>query len=204
MSMRSILLILFMSASPFVAAAQPVDGIIGKKRSRVQQMLREYRILDYQKTRVEYALDKGLRQTVIFKNDTCTAFFWAVNTDRVPDFMGRLQAYGYALAPDSSLVRNGIVVRSQRLESGKAVLFSASLDESIAVSDVAQFGSTQKNGGDKQVKDDTPRVRGPIVLPLPLMQQAALIEDADTTVKVKDPTRNWVGGADTEVMFLGY
>lgn len=187
-----------------MAAAQPVDGIIGKKRSRVQQMLREYRILDYQKTRVEYALDKGTRQTVIFNNDTCAAFFWAVNIDRVPEFTSRLLEHGYTIAPDSSLVRNGIVVRPQRLESGKAVLFSASLDESIAVSDVAQFGSTQKNGGDKQVKDDTPRVRGPIVLPLPLMQQAALIEDADTTVKVKDPTRNWVGGTDTEVRFLGY
>jgi len=203
MGMRFHLLVSLLSASSLMTVAQPVDGIIGKKRSRVQQMLREYRILDYQKTRVEYALDKGLRQTVIFKNDTCTAFFWAVSTDRVQEFTTRLHEHGYTITPDSSLVRNGIVVRPQRLESGKAVLFSASLDESVAVSDAARSGTAPDNSINKKAKDDAPRVRGPIVLPLPLMQQAAMIEDADTTVKAKDPTRNWVGGADTEVRFLG-
>lgn len=203
MNIRFPLLFLLGSLS-LLASAQPVDGIIGKKRSRVQQMLREYRILDYQKTKVEYAIDKNTRQTVIYVNDTCTAFFWAVNADRASDFMEKLQAHGFVFLPDSSLERNDVLVHPQRLESGRTVLFSASLKQTVEHEAVFPRSAEAQKGAGKNGKQDVQRVRGPIVLPLPLMQQAAHIEDADTTIKVKDPTRLWIGGAETQVRLLGY
>jgi hypothetical protein len=195
------ILLLFLAGA---ATAQPIDRVIGKKRARVQQDLRDLRILDYQRTQVEYLVNKGVRQTVIFKNDTCTAFFYSVTAERVPSFVNELLDHGYAFTPDSSLVREGVVLRPRALESGRAMLFHATTDATYEVEGRTLAKKTAQRQSGKKNGKDTERVRGPIVLPLPRMQQAAILEDADTTVKVKDPTRNWVGSEEGEVRVLGY
>jgi len=176
-----------------------VDNIIGLKRTKVQQLLRPYHILDYQKDRVDYSFSKGVRQSVIYTNDTCTGFYWAVSSEQLKGFVGSLQKSGYAMDTDSSFSKHGLWVVSQKLESGKATLFTAMQDKAaaIAINNAAVAKASVSNLSFTKRK-------GPVMVELPLMQQEALSEKSDTTKKVKDPARNWVGAEVKSVHVLGW
>jgi len=180
-------------------AAQLVDNIIGLKRTKVQQLLRPYHILDYQKDRVDYSFAKGIRQTVVYTNDTCTGFFWAVSSDQLKGFIGSLQKAGYVMDKDSSFSKAGLWVVSQRLESGRATLFTAMQDKAAAIA-TNSAAVARTSASDLSFT----KRKGPVMVELPLMQQEVLAEKNDTTKKVKDPTRNWVGGEAKSVSVLGW
>jgi len=179
-----------------LCSAQLVDGIIGVKRTKVQQLLRPYHILDYQLDRVVYSFDKGVRQTVIYENDTCFTFFWAVDKNQLPNFFGQLQKSGYAMQSDTSFVKGDILIEKRVLDSGKAILFYAVQDFSKAIAANNRFSGNES----KSVKKES----GPVVLELPRMQQAIIAEKMDTVPKIKNPTRNWVGTEQKSVSILGW
>lgn len=176
--------------------AQLVDGIIGVKRTKVQQLLRPYHILDYQQERVVYSFDKGVRQTIIYENDTCFTFFWAVDKNHLPTFLGQLQKSGYSMRGDTSFVKGDILVEKRMLDSGKAILFYAVQDYAKAII------ANNRNSGNESYSGK--KVSGPVLLELPRMQQAILAEKMDTVPKTKNPIRNWVGAEEKAVSILGW
>lgn len=181
--------------SPLVSNAQLEDSIIGLKRAKVQQLLRPYRILDYQRDRVAYGISKSVRQTVVYEEDTCTSFFWAVETAKLSGFVSQLKSAGYAQQSDGAYVKEHIRVTERKLESGKAVLFAAV--STVSPRSLA-IEARNRNADDKAF---TGRRGDPIMMELPLMQQQVMV---DTVPKIKDPTRNWVGGEHTTVKVLGW
>lgn len=196
------------------AVAQPVDAIIGLKRTRVQQILRPYRILDYQRDRVLYEMEKGVRQTVLYVNDTCVSFLWAVNNDRIPGFRSSLEAAGYVLSPDGTYVKDGLEVTVTALESGRASVFTARAAGAYRPTDgrplLAQ-GDRPETGTGRKGKKKTDRYANvpmrhgeAVVIDVPLMQQEANREKAEGVKRVKDPQRNWVGDAEGATRFLGW
>lgn len=216
--------VLLLFSGLIVVYSQPVDNIIGVKRAKVQQMLRPYRILDYQRDKVAYYIDKGIRQTVFYANDTCTSFLWAVNTEQLPAFITSLETSGYVRSSDGMLTKDGLVVDVRLLESGKATLLSVRR-EGAATTDAQQplaevsIPKTQTKEGGKSEKSSTqaqrkyktdrydhlPMNRGKaLVIDMPLMQQEAQREKANPAKKVKDPQRNWVGEAEGSVKLLGW
>ena len=196
MKTRILIICLIGVCSATLCNAQLVDGIIGVKRTKVQQLLRPYHILDYQLDRVVYSFDKGVRQTVIYENDTCFTFFWAVDKNHLTTFFDQLQKSGYAMRADSSFVKGDILIEKRVLDSGKAILFYAVQDFSKAIAANNRFSGNES----KSVKKES----GPVVLELPRMQQAILAENMDTVPKIKNPTRNWVGTEQKSVSILGW
>jgi hypothetical protein len=197
MSRIAFLIAVCISWSVLSANAQLVDGIIGVKRTKVQQLLRPYHILDYQKDRVVYAFSKGVRQTVVYQNDTCKGFFWAVNPEQLGAFISTMQKSGYQMDADSTFTKGGIWVLTERLDSGKATLFTAMQDKATAIA------ANNLLANDAAGRPDMKR-KGPVYVELPLMQQEVLAEKRDTIRVAKDPTRNWVGGTSTSVNILGW
>lgn len=216
--------ILFFSIGPMLVHAQPVDNIIGVKRAKVQQILRPYRILDYQRDKVAYHIDKGIRQTVLYATDTCTSFLWAVNTEKLQGFITSLEKAGYVRAADGSLTKDGLVAEARPLESGKATVFtvrrfateSAETQQSLADATAPKEPATETKAPEKATSkgkkknrtdryDNLPMNRGKaVVIDMPLMQQEAQREKANPVQKVKDPTRNWVGDAEGSARLLGW
>jgi hypothetical protein len=208
------ILLLFLWTGAMKAVAQPVDAILGLKRARVQQILRPYRILDYQRDRVSYEMEKGVRQTILYVNDTCVSFLWAVNTDKVADFRSSLEAAGYVSTADGSYAKEGMEVTVTALESGKVSVFTARATGSFRPMDDRPLMSTQvgqhPNTGRKGRKRpdryaNVPMRHGEaVVIDLPIMQQEANREKAEGIKLVKDPQRNWVGEAEGSTRFLGW
>lgn len=220
MAMRTLcLLTVLILSSMTVVMAQPIDSIIGLKRTKVQQILRPYRILDYQRDRVSYQMDKGVRQTVLYINDTCTSFHWAVSTPQLASFLSSLEQVGYVHTSDGTMVKDGLSVDVRTLESGKATLLTVKatsaptltatdkLPEVVSATSKETETTSKTTSGRKRPDRyaNVPMNRGrAVVIDLPLMQQEALLEKADTTRMLKDPTRNWVGEAQGEAKFLGF
>ncbi|MCF8257860.1 MAG: hypothetical protein K9J06_09910 [Flavobacteriales bacterium] len=223
-----VVLAMLLVIGPAMAEAQPVDNIIGVKRVKVQQMLRPYRILDYQRDKVTYQIEKGIRQTVLYVNDTCASFLWAVNTEQMPAFMSSLEKAGYLQLREGSLSKEGLMVEMRPLDSGKAMVFSARRGMSaateqggaVAVADAGAAGrseaetgpkhpvSSGKKVGKKKRPDryaNVPMNHGKaVVIDMPLMQQEVQREKAKPVKEVKDPARNWVGEAEGSARLLGW
>lgn len=188
--MKAVVTIFILLLCHFGGRSQVVDSIVGLKRSMVQQLLRPYRILSYQRDLVVYHFDKGVTQTVLFKDDTCSGFYWNAEPDREKLLLQRMEQAGYTHVDESVLTRTNIVINRSVAANG-STFFNAT---------VTPVPNRPKNGSDRSGR----MTKGPIVLPLPRMQQEVLSEKADTVPKVKDPQRNWVGGNDTEVRLLGW
>jgi hypothetical protein len=220
----SVAFALLLSVGPMLADAQPVDNIIGVKRAKVQQILRPYRILDYQRDKVAYQIEKGVRQTVLYANDTCTSFLWAVSTEQLPAFISSLEKSGYVRSSDGSLTKDGLVVDARLLESGKATLLSVRREGAATIevqqplaavstpkTQTKEGGKSEKTASKGQRKykssryDNVPMNRGKaVVIDMPLMQQEVQREKANPVKKVKDPQRNWVGEAEGSAQLLGW
>jgi len=177
------------------AQAQLIDGLLGQKRALVQVLLRPYKLVDYQKEREVHIMSKGVHQTALFENDTCIRFYWAVNTDHLPDFRNQLAADGYRPNEEGMFVKDSLELIVKPLDSGKATLFIAAL-------------STKLQG--KRDASGKPIVSKKIVSSdneLPLLQQAILAEEADSlssTKKVRYPEQNWVGTRSGTTTILGW
>lgn len=174
------------------AKAQLVDEVLGQKRPKVQVLLKPYRIVDYKKDREVHNIGVGLHQTVLFENDTCVKFYWAVAPDRTEYFKGMLVGGGYK-ETNNGFVKDSLQLTFRELESGKATLYIASISESLT-------GNRDRSG--MLVKKKTVVS----VEQMPLLQQAILAEEKDTLRKKewKDPQRNWVGGKQGQTTVLGW
>ncbi len=171
--------------------AQLVDGVLGQKRTTTQVLLREFRILNYGKDKVVYNINKGIHQTVLYKNDTCTQFYWAVLTDKLEAFKQTLVSNGYRLEIDESYTKDSLELTVRPLNSGKATLFLASLSKTLK-------GNREASGKRKQERKEFN------LEALPLLQQAILAEENDTTQKKpKNPRRHWIEGKYGKVSILG-
>ncbi len=211
----SIVLFIVFASACSKAVAQPVDAIIGVKRTRVQQMLRPYRILDYQRDRVSYEIEKGVRQTVLYVNDTCVSFLWAVNADKLQGFIQQLEAAGYSSSTDGSLKKQDMVVSIAELSNGKVSVLTVQGSGIPRSTDAKLLANAQesqqvvgKNKKGKQKHDRYANVPmkhgGAVVINVPLMQQEANREKAEGVRPEKDPQRNWVGDAEGSTRFLGW
>lgn len=191
---RPIILLLGLSFIFSPANAQLIDGILGQKRTVVQVLLHPYRIMDYEKDRVVYNVEKGIHQTVLYINDTCKQFYWAVSKEQMPLFKAKLLDGGYSLKAENKFVKDSLELVVRPLNSGKATLFMASLSEKLKLS-----GNRDATG--KVIK----KKRVMNLEAMPLLQQAILTEENDTTPKKpKDPERHWVGERDAKATILGW
>lgn len=181
--------------------AQIVDQIIGQKRSRVQALLKPYRLVDYKLEREVHTIEDGIHQTVLFENDSCKKFYWAVVPNKLDRFKSLLIDNGYTFKKEVGYVKHTLQLQSRTLESGKATLFIASLS-------VPQEGKRDA-AGRKVEKKQKPMDGSAEVQTLPLLQQAILEEEKraklDTTPKKKkDPSRHWVGPTYGKTSILGW
>ena len=172
--------------------AQLVDGVLGQKRNLVQVLLRPYRIIDYKKERVVHNIDTGIHQTVLFENDTCRRFYWAVTPDKIDKFKSMLLDGGYKADGKSGFVKDSLELVAKPLESGKATLFIAALSKEL---------KGDRNTAGVVIK----KKRVANLEAMPLLQQAILAEELDTTPKPKkDPSDHWVGGKYGKKSVLGW
>ncbi|MCB0755394.1 MAG: hypothetical protein H6602_02550 [Flavobacteriales bacterium] len=193
---------LLMLASTAVNA-QIVDAIIGQKRSRVQALLRDYRLVDYKLEREVHTIENGIHQTVLFENDSCRKFYWAVTPTSMDRFKSLLIDNGYTSAENAGYAKDSLVLEVRALESGKATLFIASIAEGLK--------GERDAAGREVVKKPKPMDGTGQVQELPLLQQAILEEESkaklDTTPKpkkVKDPSKHWVGTPSGRTKVLGW
>ena len=176
------------------ASAQLVDGLLGQPRTVVQVLLKPYRIIDYQKERVVHNVEEGIHQTVMFTDDTCRKFYWAVTPERMDYFLGMLAGKGYRADASGNFVLDSLELSKRDLPSGKATLYIASLSASLE-------GKRDATGAKVKPKQTV------YVEPLPRLQQAILEEDrkaAGKQKKPKDPTRHWVGSRFGSTSVLGW
>lgn len=182
------------------ANAQLVDAILGQKRSRVSVLMRSHRIVDYKLERVVHAVGDGIHQTVFYENDTCNKFYWAVPNDAITDFEAKLIDAGYKPASPDGFVKDSLELMIKPLESGMTTLFIAVFSAEMK----AKQAVVRKHKRQKQAqKSNFP---SQIELEaMPLLQQAILAEEADTTAKpLKDPERHWVGDREGKASILGW
>lgn len=174
--------------------AQLVDGLIGQPRSVVQVLLKPYRIIDYQKERVVHNLEEGIHQTVMFTDDTCRKFYWAVAPEKMDYFSGMLVGKGYSQNEAGNYVLDSLELSQRELPSGKAILFIATLSEKLE-------GNRDATGAKVKPKNEV------YVEPLPRLQQAILDEERKSSgkeKKPKDPKRHWVGSRYGSTSILGW
>ena len=180
------------------ANAQLVDQILGQRRSKVHAMLRPYKIVDYKKERVVHNIRSGVHQTVMYENDTCNRFYWAVGKSELGWFKKQLTEGGYKPTTEAGFVKDSLVLTVRKLSSGKATMFVASLNKKMLV-------GKREASGKKAVDRNDPKLE-----PLPLLQQAILAEDEakkKDTVKIKnpkDPERHWVTDKYGKSTILGW
>ncbi|MCF8277596.1 MAG: hypothetical protein K9J17_12755 [Flavobacteriales bacterium] len=177
----------------FGANAQLVDGIIGQRRDLVHVYLRPYRIIDYKMERMVVNVDKGIHQTALFENDTCTRFYWAVTPESIQNFKVMLLESGYSInSSGDGFVKDSLELTIKPLDSGKATLYIASISSGLK-------GKREVSGKPAKVKKVVE------VQAMPLLQQAILEAEKDTTAKPpKDPKRHWIGGKYGSANLLGY
>ena len=190
-----------LSSSP--ANAQLIDEILGQKRSLVSVLMRPHRIVDYKLERVVHAAGDGIHQTVFYENDTCNKFYWAVPTEAISEFTARLIDSGYKSTPEDGYVKDSLELIVRPLDSGTATLFIAVLSMEMKEMQAAlqkqkrkkQQKQPSKTGVPSQVELET----------MPLLQQAILAEEADTTAKPpKNPQKHWVGEREGKTSILGW
>ena len=182
--------------------AQIVDEIIGQKRSRVQALLKAYRLVDYKLEREVHTIESGIHQTVLFENDSCKKFYWAVTPSSIDRFKSLLIDNGYTSNQGKGYVKDSLSLQVRPLESGKATLFIASI--------TGELKGKRDAAGRVVVKKRKP-MDGTGQVELPLLQQAILEEERkaklDTTPKrkkVKDPSKHWVGTPTGRTKVLGW
>lgn len=187
---QTLVFVLLLAATS--SQAQLVDGVLGQKRNLVQVLLRPYRIIDYKKERVVHNIDTGIHQTVLFENDTCRRFYWAVTPDKIDKFKSMLLDGGYKADGKSGFVKDSLELVAKPLESGKATLFIAALSKEL---------KGDRNTAGVVIK----KKRVANLEAMPLLQQAILAEELDTTPKPKkDPSDHWVGGKYGKKSVLGW
>lgn len=186
-----------------VSNAQIVDGIIGQKRARAQALLKPYRILDYKKDREVHSIRSGIQQTLLFENDSCKRFFWAVVPEKQMEFEKMLAHSGYFKNDDDSFKKDSLLLNVRALESGKAVLYVASIDPALqGQRDAAGRKVVAKKKKQTQQKQSTNNAN---VEDMPRLQQAILEAEQDTTPKPKrDPRDQWVGSSFGTTRILGW
>lgn len=180
--------------------AQLVDTVLGQKRSHVSVLLRPYRIVDYKLERVVHGIGDGVHQTVFYENDTCNKFYWAVPNDFVESFSTQLVEAGYTPLATGAFAKDSMELVVKPIESGNATLFIAVLTADMK----AKQAVAQKRKKPKQKQKAS--VPSQVELEaMPLLQQAILAEEADTTAKPpKDPQRHWVGEREGKSSILGW
>jgi hypothetical protein len=200
---RQTFLFIGLMALSAAANAQLVDAILGQKRSLVSVLMRPYRIVDYKLERVVHTAGDGIHQTVFYKNDTCNKFYWAVPTDVIPEFTAKLTDAGYKPTAENGFVKDSLELIVRPLESGTATLFIAVL--STEMKEMQAAAQKQKR---KKQQTQRPKASVPSQVELeamPLLQQAILAEEADTTPKPpKNPQRHWVGEREGKTSILGW
>ena len=181
--------------------AQIIDKIIGQKRSRVQALLKSYRLVDYKQEREVHTIESGIHQTILFENDSCKKFYWAVVPSSMDRFKSLLIDNGYIVDSNIGYAKDSLKLEARKLESGKATLFIASISREELTGD--------RDAAGRAVVKKSKRLDGTgEVQTLPLLQQAILEEEMkakkDTTPKrKKDPTRHWVGPTYGKTTILG-
>lgn len=191
-SFRQTLVFILLLATFCSSKAQLVDGVLGQKRAIAQVLLRPYRIVDYKKERVVHNIEKGIHQTVLFENDTCRRFYWAVSPNKIDKFKSMLLDGGYSSDSKHGFVKDSLELVIKPLESGKATLFVAALSKELK-GDRAPSGKVIKK---KRIAN---------LEAMPLLQQAILAEELDTTPRPKkDPSDHWVGGKYGKKSVLGW
>lgn len=191
-SFRQTLIFFLLFAGAFSSKAQLVDGVLGQKREVVQVMLRSFRLIDYKKEREVHGVEAGIHQTVLFENDTCQRFYWAVTPDKIDKFKSMLLDGGYQSVSGNSFVKDSLELLAKPLKSGKATLFIAALSKELKGERDASGRRVQK----KKIAS---------LEAMPLLQRAILAEERDTTPKLpKDPSDHWVGGKYGKTSILGW
>jgi len=181
------------------ANSQIIDEVIGQRRIRVQAMLKPYRILDYKQEREVHNIESGIHQTVLFENDTCKRFYWAVTPSSMERFKSLLSENGYK-PEGTGFVKDSLNLLARELNSGKATLFIASISAELKGNrDASGRIIVKKKKSEGTVDEDY----------IPLLQKAIMEEELraknDTTPKKKkDPRRHWVGGSSGETSILGW
>ena len=187
---QTLVFVLLLAAT--CSKAQLVDGVLGQKRTVVQVLLKPYRIIDYKKEREVHNIDQGIHQTVLFENDTCRRFYWAVTPDKIDKFKSMLLDGGYKADGKSGFVKDSLELVAKPLESGKATLFIAALSKEL---------KGDRNAAGVIIK----KKRVANLEAMPLLQQAILAEELDSTPKPKkDPSDHWVGGKYGKKSVLGW
>ena len=187
---QTLVFVLLLAAT--CSKAQLVDGVLGQKRTVVQVLLKPYRIIDYKKEREVHNIDNGIHQTVLFENDTCRRFYWAVTPDKIDKFKSMLLDGGYKADGTSGFVKDSLELVAKPLESGKATLFIAALSKEL---------KGDRNAAGVIIK----KKRVANLEAMPLLQQAILAEELDSTPKPKkDPSDHWVGGKYGKKSVLGW
>lgn len=181
--------------------AQLVDRLLGQKLTTVQTLLKPYRIIDYKKERVVHNVESGIHQTVLFENDTCVKFYWAVVPEATDRFEQLMKESGYSSNASGGWVKDSLLVDLKPLSSGKATLYIASLSEQLQGKRDATGALVVKK---KRTLDPNSEVQA-----MPLLQQAILEEERkaalDTMPKPKkDPKRHWVGSQSGSTTILGW
>lgn len=199
---RQIIAFLLLMMLSVGTKAQLVDEVLGQKRSQVSVLMRPHRIVDYKLERVVHAIGDGIHQTVFFENDTCHKFYWAVPTTVLPQFRQRLLAANYVFASDTHLTKDSLLLLQKPLETGNATLFIA-----LLTPEMKQLqGQLRKPLARRERKGQQTKAATAVTLePMPLLQQAILEQEADTTAKPrKDPERHWIGTSQGTTRLLGW
>lgn len=198
-TIRPMVLFALLISLPVLVNGQVVDELLGQRRTKVQALLKSFRILDYKKEREVHNIEPGIHQTVLFENDTCKRFYWAVTPDGIDRFKSLLLEAGYSKT-DGGFSKDSLNLTSRELNSGKATLFIASISEELE-------GKRDLSG---QVIE---KKKNPVVRPanidqsyVPLMQQQIAEEQKIDTVpkQKKDPKRHWVGTRTGNTSVLGW
>ncbi len=182
-----------------------VDELVGQRRSKVQVLLKPYRILDYKKEREVHSIQNGIHQTVLFENDTCRRFYWAVTPAGMDRFKELLNENGYVKNGDG-FAKDSLLLAVRELNSGKATLFIASLSSDLTGKRDAS-GTPISKKRIKQKQQEAKQADNSNEQYIPLMQQIVAEEKLDTTPKPKrkkDPTKHWVGTPSGRTTILGW
>jgi hypothetical protein len=157
-------------------------------------LLRPFRIIDYKKERVVRFIEEGIHQTVLYENDTCVKFYWAVDSVGMESFKQQLVDAGYISNADG-FSKDSLELSTKPLTSGQSTLFIASIAGDL-VGDRDASGKPVVVRTKRMVENE----------PMPLLQQAILAEEKNKFAekKPKDPKRHWVGEKDGKVKVLGW
>jgi len=202
-NIRQTFLFFGLMALSAAANAQLVDEILGQKRSLVSVLMRPHRIVDYKLERVVHAAGDGIHQTVFYENDTCNKFYWAVPTEAISDFTAKLIDSGYKSTTEDGYAKDSLELVVRPLDSGTATLYIAVLSTGMKEMQAAAQKQKRKKQQTQRLKTSVP---SQVELEaMPLLQQAILADEADTTPKPpKNPQRHWVGERDGKTNFLGW